>query len=245
MEDKIKQISVIYDDLAEEIRGVKRYSLPAVERIHSGKNYTSFKNLYLFLEKFNLLSNNCVRLYIRTQYELIWELPKYYGKVLPVNMMYNPRSMDRFIKFIREKEKKVGKNRLSKYLDMFIETPLIQDPNTASLRNDIGLVAEHLLLRYPDVAKKDVEEILTDIELGNIYSSNKHSVCPSYLFLSAQLDSPSDNFLKIFKNKFSIIDSSIKKRGKSYVQKLEERKEKIITDLIKRDDEVNKIMELL
>ena len=41
--EKIKEISQVYDDLAEEIRGVKRYSLPNIDKLTSGKNYKSFK----------------------------------------------------------------------------------------------------------------------------------------------------------------------------------------------------------
>ena len=226
--EKIKEISVIYDVLAEEIRGVKRYSLPNIDKIENGKNYKSFKKLHDFLAKFELLDKDNVRLYIKIQQVVLRSWSKYRNKVIPVNMMYNHNSMNRFIEFVKEKEAKVGKTRLDHWLDVYTYAPILEDINCLSLTTDCRLVLQQLKCVYDEagsITVADLFDTLISIETRVIPSSNKHSVCAAFIHLNKHLDIADFEKHELFVEKIKNFKSSIKSRGKTYTDKLQSQKD--------------------
>ena len=245
MNEKIKEISQVYDDLAEEIRGVKRYSLPNIDNLPSGKNYKSFKKLHDFLEGFGLLDRDNVRLYIKTQYAMLWTWHKFTNKVIPVNMMYNHNSMNRFIEFVKTKEEKVGKSRLENYLDKYAYAPLVEDLNCLSLTTDLRLVLQQLQATYRDtnsVTVDDLLDIINRIETREILSPNKHSVCAAFIYLNDNLVLADFEKDDLYKAKMAALKKAIKSRGKNYIDKLESKKVSIITTLTRTIPEPHKFM---
>ena len=226
--EKIKEISVIYDVLAEEIRGVKRYSLPNIDKLENGKNYKSFKKLHDFLAQFELLDKDNVRLYIKIQQVVLRGWSRYRNKVIPVNMMYNHNSMNRFIEFVKEKESKVGKTRLDHWIDVYTYAPIIEDINCLSLSTDCRLVLQHLKGVYDtsgSVTATDLFDTLISIERREIPSSNKHSVCAAFIHLNKHLDIADFENNELFIEKIKNFKSSIKSRGKTYTDKLQSQKD--------------------
>ena len=243
--EKIKEISQVYDDLAEEIRGVKRYSLPNVDNLTSGKNYKSFKKLHDFLKGFALLDRDNVRLYIKTQYAMLWTWHKFTNKVIPVNMMYNHNSMNRFIEFVKTKEEKVGKSRLENYLDKYAYAPLVEDPNCLSLTTDLRLVLQQLQAVYRvtnNVIVDDLLDIINRIETGEILSPNKHSICAAFIYLNDNLTLDDMMANDLYKKKLTVLTKTIKSRGKTYIDKLESKKANIIKTLARTTPEPHKFL---
>lgn len=228
MNEEIKEISVIYDILAEEIRGVKRYSLPNIDKIENGKNYKSFKKLHDFLARFELLDKDNIRLYIKIQQVVLRGWSKYRDKVIPVNMMYNHNSMNRFIEFVKEKEAKVGKTRLDHWLDVYTYAPILEDINCLSLTTDCRLVLQQLKHVYNEagsVTAADLFDTLISIETRVISSSNKHSVCAAFIHLNKYLDIDDFENHELFADKIKALKASLKARGTTYTDKLQSQKD--------------------
>ena len=245
MNEKIKEISQVYDDLAEEIRGVKRYSLPNIDKLENGKNYKSFKKLHDFLEGFGLLERDNVRLYIKTQYVMLWTWHKFTNKVIPVNMMYNHNSMNRFIEFVKTKEEKVGKSRLENYLDKYAYAPLVEDPNCLSLTTDLRLVLQQLQSLYRATNSVTVDnlcDIINRIETREILSPNKHSICAAFIYLNDNLTLADFKKNNLYKDKIVVLEKSVKSRGKIYIDKLESKKASIINILNRTTPESHKFL---
>lgn len=233
IESNISQIAKICDQLAEEVRKVKRTSLPHTN-IANGRNYTSYNNLYTRLEELGITHTPDIKLYIRAQYEMLWKLPKFNGKVIPVNMMYSVAAVKRFTNFIEWKREKIGKKNLEKYLDSYVSTPLLKDINIASLRDDCSLVLEHLRGVYAQknsIDPTDVIKAVMFIELGKIHSNNRNSVCSAYLYLNPHIDIDSALVQKYFPAKINDIKQTVKCRGISYTNSISNRKDMILKEI--------------
>lgn len=229
----IKAVSLIYDDYTEQIIKRVNNSLPVVNKLEEGTNYTKFKNLCIFLQELNLLELNQVKLYIRVQHETVWKSSVYKrwkNKALPVNLFYNKKAIDRFTRFIEDTQYKVGKHKLEEYLDHYINLPLVPDENILSLNDDINLVVQNLKKiqkTTSPLTTEDLTSVILSIEERKIPTINQNSVCPAYLYLNKNLNTE-DPRLSIFKPKMDKMNKALYNRGPAYIEKLQLKKEEII-----------------
>ena len=204
---RIKTISTIYDDLAEEVRQCRRNSLPN-HNLPDSRNYTSFLNLYNLLHKLEIEDDRDIKLYIRSQYEILWTVPKFKGTIIPVNMMYSKYAPRRFVDFIEKKTEKIGRHKIDKYLDKFIDTALVRDDNSLSLREDVRVMYDYLTSIHNQegvISRKDVIKGVILIEQGKLASTSKYSVCAAYLYLNQNIDVESPIIKKYFGDKITQI----------------------------------------
>lgn len=225
--EKIKLISTIYDEICEEIRLVKRYSLPYNKPIETGKNYTSYKNLYLFLVKLGITDPDHIKLYLRSQFEELWKIYKFKKKVIPIGMMYNTHSVERHLKYIldiKEKYKIYDDSiKLEKILDSIINSPLVYDYNCLSLSFDINFVYKLLIKSY-EKFNYITESNFLDIILY-VNNQTTEGICPGYLITIHELST--DFLLPIVKKRIKII-KDIKNRGDEYYSNILTKKFEII-----------------
>lgn len=227
--EQIKLISQIYDELCEEIRLVKRYSLPTKNPIETGKNYTAFKNLYLFLTKLGIIDYNHIKLYLRSQFEELWKIHKFKHKVIPINMMYNSNAVERHLNYINDIKEKYkifnNKAKLEKLLDKLVSIPLLYDTNCVTLSYDINRIYKLLLKKLIEVdslTEQDYFDIIKKVDSKTI-----SGICPGYLItkpILSNIDSIS------IKNRIDRMNGIIKKRHISYYSSILANKNKIVED---------------
>lgn len=231
---QLVQLAEIYDEYASQIYGRRVTTLPR-HNISKGKQYKAYRKFLELLYRIDMTDPDCMRLFIRVQYECMWKSHAWKNKVIPVNLMCSKFSINRFIEFVEAKTEKFGKLRVDRYFDNFVNAPLIKDINCLSLTEDTKLMYTYIR-KLRDSNKKvspdDVIKAAVFIEAGKIISSSKYSVCPAYLYLNSNIDADRDIVKKFFGGKIKKVEDTVKKRGRTYIHILQSKKSKIVDAIL-------------
>lgn len=231
---QLVKLAEIYDEYASQVYQKKVTTLPRHD-ITKGKQYKAYRRFLELLYKIEMTDYDCMRLFIRVQYECMWKTTAWKNKVVPVNIMCSKFSINRFIEFVEAKTVKFGRTKVEKYFENFVNAPLIKDENCLSLTEDTKLVYNHikkLRLAGKPISSDDVVKAVAFIEAGKIISSSKYSVCPAYIYLNPNIDINRAVVQKFFGSKIKKIEATSKKRGRSYLRTLQIKREKVINAVL-------------